>query len=93
MITGTIGDDGAVGQVGGVLEKARAAKNAGARVFLVPPNQSTETYTHPVESCIKETGFIFCETTYKKKVVSIGEEVGLDVKEITNIRDALPYFF
>jgi PDZ domain-containing protein len=38
-VTGTIGLDGSVGPVGGVLQKTEAAVDAGARVFLVPPDE------------------------------------------------------
>ncbi|MGB9113192.1 MAG: S16 family serine protease, partial [Acidimicrobiales bacterium] len=36
--TGTMSNDGAVGPVGGVAEKTRAVRAAGADVFLVPPS-------------------------------------------------------
>ncbi|MEP7090037.1 MAG: PDZ domain-containing protein [Nocardioidaceae bacterium] len=35
--TGTIDEDGRVGTIGGVQQKIVAARNAGARIFLVPP--------------------------------------------------------
>jgi PDZ domain-containing protein len=37
--TGTIAEDGTVGEVGGVHEKAIAARDAGATVFLVPATE------------------------------------------------------
>ncbi|MGA8297030.1 MAG: S16 family serine protease [Acidimicrobiales bacterium] len=36
--TGTMSNDGSVGAVGGVAEKTRAVRAAGAEVFLVPPS-------------------------------------------------------
>jgi len=93
MITGTIDENNTVGPVGGVLEKARAAKAVGIRVFLVPPGESVETFTEPVENCTKETGYVYCEKTYQRKTVNIGEDVGLEVKEISSISEALPFFF
>lgn len=93
MITGTIEDDGSIGPVGGVYEKARAAKPAGAKTFLVPPNESTETFTAPVETCDKAPGRIFCQTVYQTQTVDIGTDLGITVKEVSNVRDALPYFF
>jgi PDZ domain-containing protein len=36
--TGTIGADGAVGPIGGIQQKIVAAADAGAKVFLVPPD-------------------------------------------------------
>lgn len=38
-VTGTIELDGSVGPVGGVLQKTEAAIDAGAKVFLVPPDE------------------------------------------------------
>lgn len=40
MMTGVIQADGSIGQVGGIIEKARAAAESGASVFLVPKGQS-----------------------------------------------------
>jgi len=38
-VTGTISLDGSVGPVGGVVQKTEAAVSAGAKVFLVPPDE------------------------------------------------------
>jgi uncharacterized protein len=43
MATGTITPDGSVGPVGGIPHKAQAARNAGAREFLVPAGQGNYT--------------------------------------------------
>jgi len=92
MITGTINPDGTIGEVGGVLEKAKAAKEEGAKLFLVPSGQGQQTYLQPVENCVRKLGFIFCETTYKQITVNIGKDVGISVIEVKNINDALKYF-
>ncbi len=39
LITGTIESDGTIGRVGDILKKAEAARDYGARVFLVPKGQ------------------------------------------------------
>lgn len=39
-VTGTINDDGSVGAIGALQQKAVAVKRAGAEVFLVPADQS-----------------------------------------------------
>ncbi len=93
LITGTINENGSIGQVGGVLEKAEAAKRAGAKLLLVPEGQATEIKLVPEEKCIRKPGFIFCETTYKRKEVNISEKIGIEVKEVSNIYEALKYFF
>ena len=38
-VTGTINSDGEVGPVGGILQKAEAARREGAEVFIVPPSE------------------------------------------------------
>jgi len=93
MITGTINPDGTIGEVGGISEKAQAAKDLGVKTFLVPEGQGTQTYYKPEESCVRRSGFIFCTTKYKETTTNIGQEVGIDVVEVGNINDALKYFF
>lgn len=44
-VTGTIELDGSVGPVGGVRQKTRAAIAAGAKVFLVPPDEYQDAVT------------------------------------------------
>lgn len=41
-VTGTINPDGTVGAIGGVQQKAAAARAAGVQVMLVPASQTTE---------------------------------------------------
>jgi uncharacterized protein len=93
MITGTIEPDGSIGKVGMVAEKARAAKEVGATLFLVPPGQSTAIYLKPIERCIQKTGFVYCETTYEKVKVNIGKDIGIEVREVADITSALDFFF
>lgn len=92
VMTGTINDDGTIGQIGGVLEKAKAAKEVGAKLFLVPEGQGNETYLQPEENCTRRGGFIFCETTYKQVTVNIGNDAGIQVIEVANITEAYNYF-
>ncbi len=93
LITGTINENGAIGQVGGIYEKAEVAKDVGAKLLLVPKGQATEVKLIPEEKCVKRPGFIFCETTYKRKEINISEKIGIEVKEVSNIYEALKYFF
>jgi uncharacterized protein len=93
MMTGTIEDNQTIGPVGGVLEKARAAKSVGISNFLVPKGESKETITEPVQNCTKQAGYVYCERSYVQNTVDIGSVVGLDVVEVGSINDALPYFF
>jgi PDZ domain-containing protein len=45
-ITGTIAPDGTVGPVGGVAQKAVAARSAGATLMLVPPDELADAKKH-----------------------------------------------
>jgi len=92
MMTGMINSDGTIGEVGGILEKAKAAKELGAKVFLVPKGQGTQTYLEPEENCVRRAGFIFCTTKYKEVTINIGKDVGISVIEVEDINDALKYF-
>ena len=41
-VTGTISEDGSVGEIGGISQKATSAKAAGAEVFIVPACARTD---------------------------------------------------
>jgi PDZ domain-containing protein len=47
--TGTITADGRVGPIGGVRQKVAGAQDAGARVFLVPPDNCAAAVLAPVD--------------------------------------------
>ncbi|MBL7160862.1 MAG: hypothetical protein ISS93_03375 [Candidatus Aenigmarchaeota archaeon] len=92
MITGTIRKDGSIGRVGGLLEKAQVAENHGAKLFLVPesgvPLGGFE-YKRDVK-CGAEWGFEVCETSYVSADSGCG--LGIEVKEVSNVEEALEYF-
>ena len=92
MITGTINADGRVGPVGGILEKASAAKDVGAQTFLVPPGQSVQVTYNQVRECERIGPLIYCTTDYVPESVDIEEEAGIDIVEVSNIGEALKYF-
>ncbi len=91
MITGTINPDGTIGQVGGIKEKAEAARTHGAKLMLVPEGQSIEERLQPVEKCDSYEGFTYCKVRYKKQSMKIA--AGIDVIEVKNINEAAKYFF
>ena len=91
MMTGTINPDGTIGAVGGIAEKAKAAKDVGAVLFLVPEGQGTvKSYNH-VEDCQKIGSMTYCTTKYKKVTVDISKSVGIEVKEVSTVEEALEY--
>ncbi len=92
MITGTINHDGTIGPVGGVLEKAEAAKSIGAQLFLVPLLQSSQITYETKKYCERIGWSQICTIEQIPKKVNISEEIGIEVKEVMNIEDALKYF-
>ncbi len=92
MITGTIEENGTIGRVGGISEKATAARDVGAMLFLVPHGQSEQTYSDRDQECKKVGPFNYCTTEYEEVISNVGEKVGIEVKEVSNIEEALPYF-
>lgn len=92
MITGTINPDGTIGPVGAVDAKAQAAKEIGATTFLVPEGQSVQKTYEPSQNCQTIGPVSYCSTDYQTKTVNITTVSGLNVKEVSNIQEALKYF-
>ncbi|ASJ10511.1 ATP-dependent protease [Thermococcus sp. P6] len=92
MMTGMINPDGTIGPVGGILEKASAAHQAGMELFLIPQGQRIQ---YVQESQKKEIGGIVEISTRTKRVDVVDyarERWGLTVIEIKDIYDAVYYF-
>ena len=94
IITGTIREDGSIGPVGGIYEKAIAAAEYGAKIFLVPKGQSTVTILVP--ETIKITPN-FKIIRYKPKRVKLEEELerkgyNMKVYEVSTMKEALKFF-
>lgn len=90
-LTGTIDNEGNIGPIGGVVEKAQAAKAGGKTLFLVPgANSELVTYKY-VER--KVGSFTLIER--KPEVVDtekyIEKNVGIDVEYVNTIDDVLRY--
>ncbi|MBI1979074.1 MAG: hypothetical protein HYS62_03395 [Candidatus Aenigmarchaeota archaeon] len=92
MITGTINPDGTIGPVGAIFAKAKASKDVGAKIFLVPEGQGSQVNYIPEKSCEQIGSITFCKTEYKAQKLDISKDIGLDVKEVSNIGEALKYF-
>jgi uncharacterized protein len=92
VMTGTINPDGTIGPVGGVPEKAVAAGQYGAKIFLVPAGQAV----YNEQTCQKrqEGPFIYQTCRSQEKPLSDYTEknFGMKVIEVKNIKDALAYF-
>jgi predicted S18 family serine protease len=92
-ITGTIDENGNIGQVGGIIEKAKAAKDFGIKLLLVPKGQSK--YYEPIrkKECKTFQYIEYCIITTELKEINVEKEVGIKVVEVENIKDAIKYFF
>lgn len=89
MMTGTIEDNGSIGKIGAVLEKATAAKASGTTIFLVPSGQGTEMSANRTRVC-DNIGFMqVCHVNYDYKNVSIGSELNITVQEVGTLKDIL----
>lgn len=91
-MTGTINPDGSIGKIGAVYEKALAAKENGATLFLVPVGQSLTDITNRTRVCETRGGYQVCKINYNTKAINIGEELNMTVREVANIGDAYQYF-
>jgi uncharacterized protein len=92
LMTGTIQPDGTIGPIGAVGEKADAAGQYGAKIFLVPQGQAVM----PVQTCSEKTEgpFVYqtCTTEQKSLSPMMESKYGMKVIEVTTIQDALKYF-
>lgn len=92
LMTGTIQPDGTIGPIGAVGEKADAAGQYGAKIFLVPQGQAVM----PVQTCSQKTEgpFVYqtCTTEQKPLTPMMESKYGMQVIEVATIQDALKYF-
>ncbi len=92
MITGTTNHDGSIGPVGGILNKANAAKEVGTTLFLVPLLQSREVVYESIEHCENFGLMEWCTTEKIPRKIDIAAEAELEVVEVGSISEALEYF-
>ncbi|MEM2266425.1 MAG: S16 family serine protease [Candidatus Hadarchaeales archaeon] len=91
VITGTIEEDGKIGQVGGIFYKALAAAKKGATHFLVPKGQSKVTiYEQVTYEPLPGWRWI----TYRPKLVDLSSYLrekgwNLQVLEVSRIEEAV----
>jgi len=91
MITGTVNHDGSIGPVGNIIEKAKAAKELNAELFLVPLLQSRDVIYEITKNCEKFGLSEVCTVEQIPKKINIGDEVGIKIKEVETIQEAMKY--
>ena len=92
VMTGTIDSDGTIGPIGGVAEKAQAAKDIGAQLFLVPKGQGTSATYKPVQRCEQIGPILYCTNEYQGTRKDISSSIGIQIREVSTVQEALPYF-
>ncbi len=92
MMTGTISNTGRIGLSGKVYEKAIAAKNAGAEIFLVPKGLSKEYQVVQQEECSSYGEKVYCDIIEFVNIEDLQDKTGIVIKEVSTIEEALPYF-
>ena len=93
MITGSINHDGSIGPVSAILEKAKASKEAGATLFLVPLLQSRDVIYESSEHCEMFGNTEICTTETRPRRIIVEEEADIKVIEVETVQDAMRYFF
>ena len=91
MMTGTINHDGTIGPAGKILLKAKAAKEGGATMLLVPVGLSTDVNYTSDEICRVWGTTEYCFPEIKTEVVDISEISGISVVEVSNLDEALGF--
>ncbi|MBS3155237.1 hypothetical protein J4404_01925 [Candidatus Woesearchaeota archaeon] len=89
-ITGTIESDSTIGSIGAVLEKAAASKTAKMKLMLIPKG-NLDGKTEREKTCINSDKTQYCEIKYIKKINET--EFGIQLKEVSDISEALKYFY
>lgn len=92
-MTGTINNDGTIGEVGGIPYKALAAAEKGAKTILVPLGQSNVVSYEPRTVNIGRHSI----TTYEKVNVKLEDYLtqngySVDIIEVANVLDAYELF-
>lgn len=94
VVTGTITADGKVGQVGGIKEKADAAKLVNAKLMLVPEGEGKSVKEYEIKkSCGKVALIDYCKLMYEPVKYDLSKKIGIEVKEVKNIREVMEYYY
>ncbi|MDN7025252.1 ATP-dependent protease [Methanoculleus sp. FWC-SCC1] len=90
-LTGTIDEQGRVGEVGGVVEKAKAAKANGKDLILLPHENSRYIQYRDVVRTIAGLRLTFKQPEQIDTKEYIEEEIGIRVEYVDGIDDVMLY--
>lgn len=92
-ITGTIEEDGRIGQIGGVIEKAQSAGEHNLTLFLVPIGQTKGVYYERQLQESRRGSFVFQRVAYVPKTFDLNNfttnNYDMETKEVATIQDAV----
>ena len=93
VITGTIREDGVIGPVGGLIEKAQAVAENEKKIFLIPKGQGILNYYEKEIRQVKRGNFTISRTYYVPKRFDLKkygkEELGIEVIEVETIYEVM----
>lgn len=93
-ITGSLEEDGSIGEASGLREKARAAKEANMSLMIIPSGFGFDAEAYKKqEVCETREGREYCRTDYIPDTERLSEYIGIEVEAVGNITEALGYFF
>ncbi|WP_367343705.1 S16 family serine protease [Methanomethylovorans sp.] len=92
-LSGTIDQYGHVGEIGGVLEKARAAKDGGKQLLLLPRKNSQLVQYNYAEKNIGGFSIIERRPVIIDAKPYIEENIGIRVEYVDSIEDVMHYAF
>jgi len=92
MITGTVNHDGSIGPVGEIIAKAKAAKQSGSKLFLVPLLQSRDVLYETSQHCEKFGPTQVCTVEQVPRKISVSNQSGIEVIEVGSVQEAIKYF-
>lgn len=92
LLTGTIKDNGTMGPVGGIAEKADVAGKNGAKLFIVPKGQAI-TYVQECDER-REGPFLYrnCKSEAKDLSPILESKYGMKVVEASDLESVLKYY-
>ena len=94
IMTGDISEDGTIGMVQAIPQKAQAVKQMNASLFLVPSGGSSNVVKFVREkSCGKLDGYDYCSVSYVPEKGQLSDKVGIKVVEVKTLADAASYYF
>ncbi|MEK6903313.1 MAG: S16 family serine protease [Nanoarchaeota archaeon] len=93
IATGSVNAAGEIVDAGALIAKATAAKDSNFSLFLVPEGLGTNHVEFKRQKyCTMQHGLRYCSVDYVGDEVSIGDGLGIVVKEVKTVAEAWRYF-